>query len=123
MKTHSVAAAVTLAVACTVAASGCGPSTGPGQGSSTGSGQGGGAGGAKGPSVGGEILTPRVIADRQQGGMPIGVVAVPASWKFSSDVQWDYAHNSNPVTVASRAENPANEEAVFSYPAASFFYL
>src|ERR1041385_671101 len=67
---------------------------------------------AKGPSVEGETLTPRVIPDAQQGGMPVGVVAVPASWTFNSDVQWNYAHHSNPVTVSSRAENPANDEAV-----------
>jgi hypothetical protein len=38
-------------------------------------------------------------------------------------VSWNYAHHSNPVTIATSAENPANAEAVFGYPAAQFFYL
>ena len=77
----------------------------------------------KGAVVMGEHLTTRQIIDRQQGGLVLGVVAVPEKWRFSSDVTWNYADNSNPVRVSTTAENPANTEAVFGYPAALFFYL
>jgi hypothetical protein len=53
----------------------------------------------------------------------LGVVAVPEKWQYNADVVWNYANVSNPVTLSSRAENPANVEAVFGYPNASFFYL
>ena len=67
-------------------------------------------GGGGGPSVLGERLTARPIPDPQQGGLVVGVVAVPASWRFSSEVKWNYEHNENPVTVAMSAENPASSE-------------
>ena len=53
----------------------------------------------------------------------MGVVAVPEKWRFNADVTWNYANPSNPVTLSSKAENPANVEAVYGYPAARFFYL
>ena len=72
----------------------------------------------------GERLTTRQIIDHQQQDLVVGVVAVPgASWKFSSSVAWNYGNSSNPVRVSLAAENPANAEAVYSYPPALFFYL
>ena len=50
-------------------------------------------------------------------------MAVPESWRFNSEVKWNYEHNENPVTVAMSAENPASSEAVFGYPQARYFYL
>lgn len=78
---------------------------------------------AKGAVVMGERLTTRQIVDRQQGGLVLGVVAVPEKWRYSPDVVWNYANISNPVTFSASAENPANAEAVFAYPNALFFYL
>jgi hypothetical protein len=71
----------------------------------------------------GERLSTREIIDRQQRGLVVGVVAVPEKWRFNADVTWNYANPSNPVTLSSKAENPANVEAVYGYPAARFFYL
>jgi hypothetical protein len=79
--------------------------------------------GNSGPAVMGETLTPRVIVDEQQGGMPVGVVAVPASWRYAAHVEWNYANYSNPVVVWSSAENPASAEAVYAYPSAEYFAL
>ncbi len=101
-----------LAAACVILLAGCGRSGGSSSGS-TGSG----------PSVMGERLTTRTITDQQQGGLVVGVVAVPASWRFNSQVVWNYANNSNPVTIGMSAENPASAEAVFGYPPARYFYL
>ena len=56
----------------------------------------------QGATVLGEHLTTRVISDPQQGGMPVGVVAVPDSWSFDAQITWNYANYSNPVTASSR---------------------
>jgi hypothetical protein len=79
-------------------------------------------GGGGGPAIMGERLTTRVITDKEQG-MPTGVVAVPASWSYDYTIKWDYSHTQNPVSSSSRAENPANEEAVFGFPPLMFFDL
>jgi hypothetical protein len=78
--------------------------------------------GAAGPSVLGERLTPRVVQDQIQK-LPVGVVAVPAGWKYDANVTWNYGWVSNPVNYSSRAENPANEEAVYGFGNAEFFDL
>jgi hypothetical protein len=77
----------------------------------------------KGPVVLGERLTPRQLIDRQQGGLVVGVSAAPETWRYSSDVQWNYGNVSNPVTISLRFENPTNSEAVYGYPALLLFYL
>src|ERR1019366_8979195 len=82
-----------------------------------------GAPASKSAVVMGERLSTREIIDRQQRGLVVGVVAVPEKWRFNADVTWNYANPSNPVTLSSKAENPANVEAVYGYPAARFFYL
>jgi hypothetical protein len=76
-----------------------------------------------GPVVMGERFGARVMSDPQQGGMPVGVVAVPESWNFDAKVVWNYANTSNPLTISSSYVNPANEEAVFGYPTWQFFDL
>jgi hypothetical protein len=80
------------------------------------------AAGAAGPAVLGERLTPRVFQDPQQK-MPVGVVAVPASWKYDATVTWNYGWVSNPVNSSMSATNPANEEAVFGFGNLQFFDL
>jgi hypothetical protein len=82
----------------------------------------GGPGGGGSPSVLGEKLTTRVIQDQQQN-MPVGVIAVPASWKYDSKIVWSYGNTSKPVTFSSSAENPANEEAVYGFTNQEFFDL
>jgi hypothetical protein len=81
-----------------------------------------GCGGKGGAAVMGETLTTRVITDKVQG-MPTGVVAVPASWHYDYTITWDYSHTQNPVWSSSKAENPANAEAVFGFPPLMFFDL
>ncbi len=76
-----------------------------------------------GPVVLGQRLTPRVITDPEQGGLAVGVVAVPEAWRFQSRVEWSYGNTSNPVSLAWAAENPDGPEAVYAYPAARFFML
>ncbi len=85
------------------------------------SGGGGSAGGGKGPTVLGERLTTRTVTDSQQGNMPVGVVAVPEKWQFSSRIVWNYAYYGNPVSAWTTSENPDNAEAVYGYPPAMYF--
>jgi hypothetical protein len=78
---------------------------------------------SKGVVVMGEHFNTREIVDHQQKDLIVGVVAVPEKWSFTSNVVWNYANTSNPVTISMNTENPANSEAVFSYPPKLFFYL
>jgi hypothetical protein len=71
----------------------------------------------------GERFTTRTVHDPGQQNMIVGVVSVPESWQFSSDVSWNYAHTSSPVHITSSALNPKNEEALFNHPNAQFFTL
>jgi hypothetical protein len=70
----------------------------------------------------GEPFTTRVIEDPMQR-IPAGVVAAPASWAFASEIRWNYAHHSAPVTSSMSVVNPVNGEAVFGFPPALFFDL
>jgi hypothetical protein len=88
-----------------------------------GSEKGGAADGSKGPTVAGEPFVVRVIADTQQGGMPVGAVVVPAKWNFESKVTWKYENSENPVTITLNTQNPANEEAVFGWGGDQHFNL
>jgi len=38
--------------------------------------------------VNGEPMSVRTIADTAQGGLPVGVVIAPETWRFNSHVQW-----------------------------------
>src|SRR5882672_1421424 len=78
---------------------------------------------AHGPVIDGERFGTRQILDPQQGGLAVGVVSVPEKWRFSSQVVWNYAHHSNPVAISMNVENPANEEALFNFPALQLFCL
>ena len=51
------------------------------------------------------------------------MVSVPDTWRFGSQVVWNYAHHSNPVAISMSVENPLNEEALFSFPALQLFCL
>jgi hypothetical protein len=76
----------------------------------------------KGVVVDGERFATRVINDPTEH-LPVGVVAVPASWTFESHVVWIYAHPSTPVTVTMSASNPANGEAFTTYAPVQYFDL
>ena len=78
---------------------------------------------AKGPVIEGERFGSRQIIDSQQEGLIVGVVSVPETWRFGSQVVWNYAHHSNPVAISMSVENPLNEEALFSFPALQLFCL
>ena len=80
------------------------------------------SGNSKGPVVAGEQLSTRVIQDTTQR-LPFGVMAVPASWKLDGRLDWSYAHVELPVIFSFRAQNPANEEAVFGYPQEAYYEL
>jgi hypothetical protein len=71
---------------------------------------------ARGPVIGGETFVRRVIADPQQGGIQAATIYLPATWRFESKIQWNYAWVENPFAFSCRAENPANAEAYFGYP-------
>jgi hypothetical protein len=75
------------------------------------------------PVILGERFTPHPIPDPQQGGLPVGVVSAPESWRFDSRIVWNYGYHSNPVAISMSVENPANAEAVYAYPNAMFFDL
>jgi hypothetical protein len=70
----------------------------------------------------GEKLTPRQIQDPQQK-IVAGVIAVPATWKYESQIAWNYGWVSNPVNATMSAVNPANEEAVFGFGNLEYFDL
>ena len=78
---------------------------------------------AHGPVIDGEQFGTRQITDSQQGGLVVGVVSAPEKWRFNSEVIWNYAHHSNPVAISMKVENPANEEALFSFSALQLFCL
>ena len=80
------------------------------------------AGGA-GPIIDGEHFTVRTIIDRQQGGLAVAAFMAPAGWPDQSQVVWNYAHTSNPVTAAVNVENPANVEAFYLFPSVDMFWL
>ncbi|MGI8957127.1 MAG: hypothetical protein ACR2II_09475 [Chthoniobacterales bacterium] len=78
---------------------------------------------AHGPVVDGVRFSVRQILDRQQGGLPVSVFIAPESWRVNSQVVWNYQHHSSPVNIEVSAENPANLEALFTFPPAQFFSL
>jgi hypothetical protein len=78
---------------------------------------------AQGLVVDGERFTIRQIIDRQQGAIPVCAFAAPETWRDKSQVSWNYAFYSNPVSMSGSVENPANEEAVFLFPAVCYYSL
>jgi hypothetical protein len=47
----------------------------------------------------------------------------PAGWPDKSQVVWNYANTSNPVTAAVNVENPSNLEAFYLFPSLALFWL
>lgn len=117
MRQHVSAIATVLVLGLAFVSSGCSSKSD----SATGAGAGGaGAGPAR--AIMGTPLATRVIEDPQQK-MPAGVVAVPATWKFQSQITWNYAHYEAPVAATMSAENPENDEGIYSHPYQMFFDL
>lgn len=82
----------------------------------------GGSAAAAGPNVLGERLTTRVINDPTQK-IPLGVMAVPASWTYDATATWKYIDYTIPVNATFSAKNSANEEAVFGFGNLNYFDL
>lgn len=80
------------------------------------------AAGKKGPVIDGEHFTTRVVQDNVQK-LPLCVFAAPEKWKDRSEVTWNYQFVSNPVWANYAVENPANEEAVYGFPALRFCWV
>ncbi len=76
----------------------------------------------KGIVIDGEHFTTRVVQDTTQK-LPLAVFIAPEKWKDQSQVIWNYEHFSNPVFASYSVENPANEEAVYGFPAARFVWV
>jgi hypothetical protein len=81
------------------------------------------AGGAAGPVIDNEHFTVRTLIDRQQGGLTLAAFMAPAGWPDRSEVIWNYANTSNPVTAAVKVENPASLEAFYLFPSLDLFWL
>jgi hypothetical protein len=73
--------------------------------------------------IDGEHFRFHTIPDSQQGGLAVGAFATPEKWKVNSQVVWNYQHTESPVTYSYSAENPSNEEGIFTYPPLQFFGL
>ncbi|MGE3924631.1 MAG: hypothetical protein AB7G13_17000, partial [Lautropia sp.] len=68
-------------------------------------------------------LMPQPIIDRQQGGLTVGTIAVPAGWRVDSTVEWRYGDVSMPVRVALRAEAPDGSAWVEFFARELFYWL
>ena len=71
--------------------------------------------------VDGERFTTRTVQDEKQG-LPVCVFRAPEKWRDRTEVVWNYADVSNPVSAAGSIENPDNDEAFFSFAAARCFW-
>jgi len=76
-----------------------------------------------GPVIDGEHFTVRQIPDPQQGGLVVGIFIAPETWRMKSQVTWNYEYHTSPVSMMTSVENPANEEALYGFPAWQFFTL
>ncbi|HEY1471109.1 MAG TPA: cysteine rich repeat-containing protein [Candidatus Acidoferrum sp.] len=65
----------------------------------------------------GERFVKRTLVDTQQGGMTAVTIHLPESWHFEGNIEWHYGWVEVPVNPSWHAENPANAEAYFQYPA------
>jgi len=63
------------------------------------------------------------IVDQQQGGLVLGTLTVPQSWKVTSRVEWKYADVSHPVRATARAEAPDGSAWVEYFPVEIFYWL
>jgi hypothetical protein len=61
------------------------------------------------------------IVDQQQGGLVLGTITVPQSWKVVSRVEWKYDDVSLPVRAMARAEAPDGSAWVEYFPVEIFY--
>jgi hypothetical protein len=78
---------------------------------------------SKGLSIDGEHFTVRTIIDHQQGNLPVATFVAPQSWRDQSQVIWNYANYSNPVTSAVDVQSPSGDEVFHMYPSVDLFAL
>lgn len=63
------------------------------------------------------------VHDQQHGGLVVGTVTVPAHWRVSSRVDWNYGDIDNPVRSMVRAEAPDGSAWVEYFPVEIFYWL
>jgi hypothetical protein len=66
---------------------------------------------------------PYPIVDRQQGGLVVGTLAVPAGWQATSRVAWNYAECSFPVRMAARVASPDGSAWIETFSSELFYWL
>ncbi len=79
--------------------------------------------GSKGPVIEGEHFTVRTIIDHQQGNLPVATFVAPESWRDQSQVTWNYANYSNPVTATVDVQSPSGDEVFHMFPSVDLFAL
>jgi hypothetical protein len=73
--------------------------------------------------VGGERFTVRQVVDHRLHDAVAFRFSVPEEWRDSSQVYWEFGNINMPMTIAVKAESPANEEAFFLYEPQQFFTI
>jgi len=63
------------------------------------------------------------VVDRQQGGLAVGILAVPDGWTAASNVRWNYADSSWPFQWSSRIAAPDGSAWLEIFPAECFYWL
>ena len=63
------------------------------------------------------------VVDRQQGGLVLATLALPAQWRLQSQVLWNYNDVSQPLRVFARAESPDGSAWVEFFPIEVFYWL
>jgi hypothetical protein len=74
-------------------------------------------------TIDGEHFTRRLVIDHQQDNMPVAAFMAPEKWSDRSEVVWTYANVAAPVRTQLAVENPANAEALYTYPPVAMFWL
>ena len=69
-----------------------------------------------------QFRTERIV-DAQQGGLVFATITVPAQWRVSSQVLWNYSDVSLPVRTFVRVESPDGSAWVEFFPFETFYWL
>ncbi|MFT3791351.1 MAG: hypothetical protein QM741_09755 [Rudaea sp.] len=66
--------------------------------------------------------TLRKVVDTRQCGMVAAAFAAPASWTDHSEIEWNYADMSRPMTMTVAVKNPQGVEGFWSFPSLDLFW-
>src|SRR4051812_48355663 len=69
-----------------------------------------------------QFRTERIV-DTQQGGLTLATISIPAQWRLSSQVQWNYADVSQPLRSFIRVESPDGSAWIEFFPIELFYWL